>query len=320
MSPAIVLSSPALSLLLLQLLALTLSCGPVAGQTPLVTLSKADKQEILDAHNVLRARIARGEIAGQPSAADMTLLEWDDRLMEKAATWAAKCTSGHDTKEERLIPGHTWVGQNWAGSSFNNLTSLACLWFDEVKDYTYVDKSKGTCNPDQLCGHYTQFIWAQSLQLGCAVASCPSFSRILVCNYATGGNVGNLPPYTRGPPASQCPAEYGFTQPGLGVCLRKDQCPAGDQCRCAITCQNGGKVDTAACKCTCTLDFYGARCELPCNDPEEFRENCVSDANACKSFPDFCPRTCRRCTAATDLRDTNVVNRDGVLARVPSNK
>ena len=43
-------------------------------------LDEASKNEILDKHNELRARVANGQEPGQPSAANMKKLKWDDEL------------------------------------------------------------------------------------------------------------------------------------------------------------------------------------------------------------------------------------------------
>ena len=44
------------------------------------SLTDAEKQEILDKHNELRSKVANGQEAGQPSAANMKKLKWDDEL------------------------------------------------------------------------------------------------------------------------------------------------------------------------------------------------------------------------------------------------
>ena len=43
-------------------------------------LSDAEKQEILDKHNELRAQVANGQQDGQPGASNMKKLKWDDEL------------------------------------------------------------------------------------------------------------------------------------------------------------------------------------------------------------------------------------------------
>lgn len=66
-------------------------------------------------------------------------------------------------------------------------------------------------------GHYTQMLWSDTTDLGCAAAyytTKPEIGNdivkkwhniIFVCNYAPGGNYISLPVYTVGKAASQCP-------------------------------------------------------------------------------------------------------------------
>ena len=46
-----------------------------------------------------------------------------------------------------------------------------------------------------ICGHYTQVVWAASLELGCGLSSCPglAYGSTIVCNYGPGGNDGGRP-------------------------------------------------------------------------------------------------------------------------------
>ena len=48
-------------------------------------ISPAERAFIVSRHNELRARVARGG-TGQPGAADMRELSWDEELGRKAAT------------------------------------------------------------------------------------------------------------------------------------------------------------------------------------------------------------------------------------------
>ena len=78
-------------------------------------LSEEAKQVIVDKHNELRRKIAKGEESrgvggGQPAAANMRELRWNDELATIAQRWTDQCTWGHD-KDRRKLDG-TWVGQN----------------------------------------------------------------------------------------------------------------------------------------------------------------------------------------------------------------
>ena len=83
-------------------------------------MSDEAKQDILDKHNELRRRVAKGEEPGQPEAANMRKMVWNNELEAIAQRWADQCRRGHD-KERDMLDG-TWVGQNayWGGSTMEH--------------------------------------------------------------------------------------------------------------------------------------------------------------------------------------------------------
>merc|ERR1711971_1164426 len=80
------------------------------GKTILRGMTDAGKATILAKHNELRRRVAKGEESGQPAAADMRELVWDDELEAIAQRWADQCTFDHDSV--RTMLDGTRVGQN----------------------------------------------------------------------------------------------------------------------------------------------------------------------------------------------------------------
>ncbi len=55
---------------------------------------------------------------------------------------------------------------------------------------------RNTCQNGQVCGHYTQLVWANSNRVGCARVTCPSmtYKYNILCDYAPAGNyVGQWP-------------------------------------------------------------------------------------------------------------------------------
>ncbi|XP_044042929.1 GLIPR1-like protein 1 isoform X2 [Siniperca chuatsi] len=139
---------------------------------------------------------------------------WDEGLAITARAWARHCVFEHNTylkDVHRMHPTFTSVGENiWAGyppSSFN-VTQAIKSWVDEKQHYDYNSKS---CT--DVCGHYTQVVWANSYKVGCAAQLCPNGvsnfdsreSVAFVCNYATGGNVNRRQPYaSQGAACSGC--------------------------------------------------------------------------------------------------------------------
>ena len=78
-----------------------------AAKTEFRQLSAAAKAAILDKHNELRRRVAKGEetsgLSGaQPAAANMKKMVWSEELETVAQRWADQCTFGHDKKREKL--------------------------------------------------------------------------------------------------------------------------------------------------------------------------------------------------------------------------
>ena len=99
------------------------------------------KKNLLDKHNELRRKVAKGEQDGQPPAANMRKMVWNMELEEIAQRWADQCIHDHDPL--RWKKDSTRVGQNdyiSTGSkesldtiqkSMGNITEL---WFNEVID------------------------------------------------------------------------------------------------------------------------------------------------------------------------------------------
>merc|ERR1712203_797837 len=116
------------------------------GKTILRGMTDAGKVAILEKHNELRRRVAKGEESGQPAAADMRELVWDDELEAIAQRWADQCTFEHDSV--RTLLDGTRVGQNLYQSFSSAETNQAGL--DAAIDAT------------------VQVVWAETDKLGCA--------------------------------------------------------------------------------------------------------------------------------------------------------
>ena len=93
-----------------------------ASKTEVRELSDSAKQAILDKHNELRRRVAKGEETGginapQPGATNMKKMVWNTELEAIAQRWSDQCTFGHDSERNKL--DGTSVGQNayWGAST-----------------------------------------------------------------------------------------------------------------------------------------------------------------------------------------------------------
>lgn len=146
-----------------------------------MNLTSDEKNMILTIHNTLRRQVAKGLETkglngGQPKAANMFELVWDNELATSAQRWAEQCPQGHD--QERAIPGYTWVGQNIADSWSSvasvdkSLSNKISQWYNEVANWPSANVASysviGTANP---VGHYTLLVWAQTKKIGCGYIS-----------------------------------------------------------------------------------------------------------------------------------------------------
>ena len=147
-------------------------------------MTDAMKTLVLKKHNELRAKVAKGQQKGQPSAQNMNKLEWDDELASNAQLWADQCPDGswvvsdappHDPNRNTIVyDGH--IGQNMADSwnSVDNmdwgLSTKVQSWYDEVKDWPAANVgSFSSVGATGVIGHYTQVVWAETKKVGCGV-------------------------------------------------------------------------------------------------------------------------------------------------------
>jgi len=190
-------------------------------------ISASDQQSALDTHNNYRSQVAQGLVGAQPAAANMIKMQWDTNLATVAQNYANQCKFAHNANRHAdyaaLVGGNPVIGENIFTTSAATLSmpSAVALWFNEQVDYTYASNS---CGSGMVCGHYTQMVWANSYKLGCGVKTCSSglpfgngSGTLLVCNYSPAGNYIGQKPYTSGPAASACPAEFTSAENGLCV-------------------------------------------------------------------------------------------------------
>jgi len=191
------------------------------------TLSAEGKAAILDRHNLLRRKVAKGQETGginapQPAAANMKKMVWNTELEDIAQRWADQCEFGHDSVRTKL--DGTRVGQNaYIGYSSaeaaetavqGGMADPAQSWYDEVTSPGFDSQSISPFKFSSGAGHYTQVVWAESEEIGCAVVyfkdtSAPlDYNNLVICNYASAGNFQGAVMYQAGAACSACPTGY----------------------------------------------------------------------------------------------------------------
>ncbi|KAL3280382.1 hypothetical protein HHI36_017869 [Cryptolaemus montrouzieri] len=180
-----------------------------------IKFTEGEKYTIVDAHNTLRNKVARGgEIRGspgpQPGAANMRKLEWDDELATIADRWVSRCTPTHDRcRDVDRFP----VGQNIASdyASRSNHLGFIQKWYNTVQHFNANNVHRYAQKDYHDAEQYTQMVWAETYRIGCARAVFQSiqgsdiiYKEILVCNYGPAGNIPGQPVYIRGSPCAAC--------------------------------------------------------------------------------------------------------------------
>lgn len=142
--------------------------------------------EIVSAHNRYRAELG---IEG---------LRWSDLLAAHAQKWADHLASlggrslMHAPASERGNEGENlWMGT----AGYYSLTQMVDGWGGEKKYFVYGDfpNVSRTGNWADV-GHYTQVIWKDTKEVGCARATAGGYD-ILVCRYSPPGNYMSRKPY-----------------------------------------------------------------------------------------------------------------------------
>ncbi len=142
---------------------------------PSSTLS-ADEQAVLDYHNKVRNDVG------------VQAFTWSTTVAQEAQAWvdnlaATSCNLQHSNSN---------YGENlYIGSGSRDMVSAAQSWETEKVNYTgyILDASNW-----QQAGHYTQMVWSNSTELGCATATCDN-NLIVACNYSPAGNFLGEKPY-----------------------------------------------------------------------------------------------------------------------------
>ncbi|WP_414619051.1 CAP domain-containing protein [Calothrix sp. CCY 0018] len=133
-------------------------------------------QEILNAHNSYRSQVG------------VSPLTWSNTLASDAQEWANYLSSNRKFEHSRQ---RREQGENlWMGTSRRfSFTQMVGSWGNEKQHFvngTFPNVSN-TGNWADV-GHYTQMVWRNTTQVGCAVVDGGDGNARLVCRYSPSGN------------------------------------------------------------------------------------------------------------------------------------
>ncbi len=130
--------------------------------------------EILNAHNKYRTEL------------NILPLKWSDKLAKNAKAWADRLAA----QRRMYHSSGTGEGENlWMGTSgYYSLTQMVDAWGGEKKFYNHgVFPNVSSSGNWADVGHYTQIIWSNTTEVGCAKSSGGGYDHF-VCRYSPPGN------------------------------------------------------------------------------------------------------------------------------------
>ncbi|CAK9165774.1 unnamed protein product [Ilex paraguariensis] len=144
--------------------------------TKLIDSTISEQQEFLAAHNKVRLHALEPPFV------------WDLRLAIYARLYAQQRAGDCE-----LVHSNGQYGENifWGSGNLWTPSDVVRLW---VKEHRYYDRRTNECLPGEMCGHYTQIVWRESVRLGCARIECNNGDTFAICSYDPPGNyIGESP-------------------------------------------------------------------------------------------------------------------------------
>ncbi len=155
--------------------------GIISAVVPLPA-SASMAQEILNAHNKYRSEVG------------VTPLIWSNQLAAQAEEWAKYLSENQAFKHSQT----SGQGENlWMGTSGRfSYTQMVDAWGSEKKYFKYgtFPNVSSTGNWTDV-GHYTQIVWKNTTEVGCAGVDGRDGNYRFVCRYVSPGNFRGQKPF-----------------------------------------------------------------------------------------------------------------------------
>ncbi len=138
-------------------------------------------EELLNAHNRYREEV------------EVPLLSWSPSLAESAHNWATELVA-----DNRFAHSNSEYGENlWKGTAGRfSPRQMVESWGNE-KQYFIANQpfpNVSTTGNWMDVGHYTQIVWEETTEVGCAIATGHGWD-VLVCHYSPPGNFMGEQPF-----------------------------------------------------------------------------------------------------------------------------
>ncbi|CAG2206717.1 ANGPT2 [Mytilus edulis] len=109
------------------------------------------------------------------------------------------------------VKGEYWLGNKHIHRLTSRARDILAATRSWEKEQDHYNIYTNNCVPGEMCGHYTQMVWADTETVGCAMWKCPYIHNlgwrdayIVVCDYGPGGNISGRKPYIIGQTCAEC--------------------------------------------------------------------------------------------------------------------
>ncbi|MCL4108280.1 UNVERIFIED_CONTAM: hypothetical protein GTU68_065308 [Idotea baltica] len=134
----------------------------------------------LDSHNRIRSKHG------------LKPLKWSDKLAAYSQEWANHLGAGNSCKMYHRSGSPPFGREVSRERNSVTIKDVVKVWTDEERWYNY---NTNSCQLGKKCGHYTQVVWRDTTEVGCAVKFCGDKSQNWVCSYNPPGNYTGVRPY-----------------------------------------------------------------------------------------------------------------------------